>query len=104
MYSSKNLLKFGPFAFSNTSIVGYFEKGQYMQESEYLDPFSVVMGPPKSMCVFSLGSEQFIKSFQFDAGLIGLRFLPISVQRLALSSLVQDFAMHVRPERVLSNV
>ena len=40
------------------------------------------MGPPESICISSLGSEQFDQGFHFDAGTTDLRFLPIAVQGL----------------------
>ena len=49
--------------------------------------FSFVMAPPKSICISSLGSEQFNKGFHFFAGTTGLRFLPISVQGLHWAAL-----------------
>ena len=51
--------------------------------------FWIVMWPPKSICISSLGSEQLNKGFQFDAGITGLRFLPISVQRLHWAALLR---------------
>ena len=54
--------------------------------------FSFVIGPPKSICGSSLGSERLINGLHFYAGIIGLRFLPISVHRLQFAaSHIRDF-------------
>ena len=47
-------------------------------------PFSLSIGPPKSICISSFGSKHLGKGADLRCKITDLRFLPISVQALHL--------------------
>ena len=87
IYSSRNLITLG---LSETSTVGYLEKRSIHARKCISWSFSFVIGPTKSSWISSLGPEQFTKGCHFDAGVTGLRFLPISGHGLHFAAVLNN--------------
>ena len=64
------------------STVGYFEYRSMFLMKYCSIPFSLTIGPPKSIWISSLGSIQLGKGVQLLCGITGFKFLPIFIKAL----------------------
>ena len=83
------LTTLGQFDLSKTSILGYLEKRAIHAKKGTSWTFQLVIVPPKSIYVSSLGSRQFTKGCHFAAGNMDFRFFPISVHGLQFPALLK---------------
>ena len=82
IYLFKNFSILGPLALLYSLTVENFEK-RSMQARKYISrPCPSVIGPPKSICISSLGSEHRGRGAHFVFGIKLFRFLPNSVHGL----------------------
>ena len=79
-YICKKFITFSPLVLSYIHAVGYLEKRSIAARKYTGLPFSSKMGPSKSIWISWFGSTHGIWGENWLAGIVDLRFLPISVQ------------------------